>query len=214
MKRKFVSKVLNLMLREAKDRGAEVFSVGELVHGNPYRSLIFSILSARTKDATTIAICKKLFKKYPTVHRLAKADVKEVEKIIYGVGFYRQKARYIVNAARMIVEEFDGKVPSDYDSLMKIPGVGRKVANVVLLHVFGKNRIPVDTHVHRISNRLGWVKTKKPEQTEEALMKLVSPSLWHKVNRAMVAYGQTVCLPRNPKCKECKIRGICAYYQY
>jgi endonuclease-3 len=214
MKRKLISKVLDLMLREAKKRGAEVFSVSELMHDNPYRSLIFSILSARTKDATTIAVCKKLFRKYPTIHKLANADVKEVEKAVYGVGFYRQKARYIVNAARMVVEEFDGKIPSDYDALVRIPGVGRKVANVVLLHVFGKNRIPVDTHVHRISNRLGWVKTEKPEQTEEALMKLVPRSLWRKVNRAMVAYGQTVCLPRNPKCKECKIRSICAYYKY
>ncbi|NYZ77749.1 endonuclease III [Candidatus Micrarchaeota archaeon] len=201
------------MLSEAQKRNAPVFSIGGFIENDPFRSLIFSILSARTKDAATLAACKKLFKKFPNARKLASANRKTVEHLIYGVGFYRQKAKYVIRAASMVVREFGGRVPDEFDELVKIPGVGRKVANVLLLYTFGEDRIPVDTHVHRISNRLGWVKTKTPEQTEYALMKLVPQGLWREVNHAMVAYGQTVCLPRNPKCKACRVREYCTYYK-
>lgn len=201
------------MLSEARERSAPVFSIGEFVGSSPFRSLIFSILSARTKDEASLKAAKRLFSVYPNAQKLAIADKKKIAKLIYGVGFYKQKAKYVINAARMIVDEFGGKVPDKFDKLIKIPGVGRKIANVLLLYTFGEDRIPVDTHVHRISNRLGWVRTKKPEQTEKELMKKVPRSLWREVNHAMVAYGQTVCLPRNPKCRECRVRKYCKYYK-
>jgi endonuclease-3 len=206
-------KILDVMLKEAEKRNAPVFTIRDFNGDDPFRSLIFSILSSRTKDPASLIAAKKLFSKYPSARRLAKAERKKVEKLIHNVGFYRQKAKYVIGAARMVVKDFNGKVPDDYDNLVKIPGVGRKVANVLLAYTFEEDRIPVDTHVHRISNRLGWVKTKKPEQTEEALMKLIPKRLWTKVNSAMVAYGQTVCLPRNPKCPECKIKKYCRYYK-
>lgn len=201
------------MLREAEKRNAPVFTIDDFNGDDPFRSLIFSILSARTKDPASLIAAKRLFSKYPNARKLAKAERKKVEKLIHNVGFYRQKTKYVIGAAKMVVKDFNGKVPEDYENLVKLPGVGRKVANVLLAYTFDEDRIPVDTHVHRISNRLGWVKTKKPEQTEEALMKLVPKRLWTKVNSAMVSYGQTVCLPRNPKCSICKIRDYCRYYE-
>ncbi len=213
MKQTLISRILNTMLSEAEKRNAPVFEIGNFGEGDPFRSLIFSILSARTKDPVSLKAAKKLFSKYPNARRLAKTNRKKVEKLIHSVGFYRQKAKYVIGAARMVVKEFGGKVPDKFDDLVKIPGVGRKVANVLLLYTFGEDRIPVDTHVHRISNRLGWVKTKKPEQTEEALMKKMPHMLWRQINHAMVSYGQTVCLPRNPKCSDCKIRNYCRYYK-
>lgn len=201
------------MLREAEKRNAPVFTIDDFNGDDPFRSLIFSILSARTKDPASLIAAKRLFSKYPNARKLAKAERKKVEKLIHNVGFYRQKTKYVIGAAKMVVKDFNGKVPEDYENLVKLPGVGRKVANVLLAYTFDEDRIPVDTHVHRISNRLGWVKTKKPEQTEEALMKLVPKRLWTKVNSAMVSYGQTVCIPRNPKCSICKIRDYCRYYE-
>lgn len=206
-------RILGLMLKEAEKRNAPVFTIEDFNGDDPFRSLIFSILSARTKDPASLIAAKKLFSVYPDARSLAKADRRKVEKLIHNVGFYRQKTKYVIGAAKMVIRDFGGKVPGNYDELIKIPGVGRKVANVLLAYTFGEDRIPVDTHVHRISNRLGWVKTKKPEQTETALMKLVPKRLWTKVNSAMVSYGQTVCLPRNPKCGECKIRKYCRYYR-
>ena len=200
------------MLKEAEKRNAPVFTIEDFNGDDPFRSLIFSILSARTKDPASLIAAKKLFSKYPTARKLAKADRKKVEKLIHNVGFYRQKTKYVIGAAKMVAKDFKGEVPDDYNELVKLPGVGRKVANVLLAYTFDEDRIPVDTHVHRISNRLGWVKTKKPEQTEERLMKLVPKRLWTKVNTAMVSYGQTICLPRNPKCSICRIRKYCRYY--
>jgi len=205
-------KILNVMYDEGRKRGAPVFTIGKLVRENPYRSLIFTILSARTKDANTIKVCTKLFKQYPTFQKLAKADRKKVEKLIYGIGFYKQKSKYITNAAKMVVKDFNGKLPGDIEDLVKLPGVGRKVANILLIHVHRKDSIAVDVHVHRISNRLGIVNTKKPEQTEKELKKKIPKKLWTKVNTSMVAYGQTLCLPRNPMCDICRVKKYCRYY--
>lgn len=208
-----IGKILNVMYEEGRKRNAPVFTIGKLVRENPYRSMVFTILSARTKDANNLKVCTRLFKEYPTFQKLAKADRKKVEKLIYGIGFYKQKSKYIINAAKMVVTDFNGKLPDDIEGLVKLPGVGRKVANILLIHVHKKDSIAVDVHVHRISNRLGWVKTKKPEQTEEKLMKIVPKRLWTKVNTAMVSYGQTICQPRNPKCGECKVKNYCRYYR-
>lgn len=195
------------MLKEGRSRKAPVFRVSR-VADSPFRALVFTILSARTKDDATIKAAKALLGKAKTPKKLSAMRAQEIEKAIYGVGFHRQKAKNLKKTAG-ILARIGGKVPDSMERLLKLPGVGRKTANIVLSHAFGKDAIAVDTHVHRISNRLGLVRTKTPEKTELALMGRIPKRFWKKLNLAMVSYGQTVCLPRNPRCSECGIRKIC-----
>ncbi len=178
-------------------------------HYPPYKILIGTILSARAKDEMTIPISEKLFKKYPTAKRLADAKISDVKKIIKSIGFYNNKARNIVKTAQMLVNEFKGKVPERKDELMKMPGVGSKVAGCVLVYAFGKEAVPTDTHVHRLSNRLGWVKTKTPEKTEKALEKIFPKKYWMLINDSLVHHGKTICQPITPKCSECVVEKYC-----
>ncbi len=179
--------------------------------GDPFRVLIATVISARTKDEVTEEASRKLFKKFPTPRALANADPKEVAKLIYPAGFYKTKAKRLVEIARIIVEEYDGKVPSSPEALMKLPGVGRKTANIVLAYAFGIPAVPVDTHVHRISNRLGLVKTKTPEETERELKRVLPKRYWIDINWMLVKFGQTICRPINPKCSECPLHDLCDY---
>ncbi len=195
--------------RWSRDR-ATVKMMMEVHRFDPYRHLIMTILSAQTRDDITAPVAKKLFEVAPTPEKLANMPVEEIEKIIKPLGFYRKKARYIKEAARMIVEEFGGKVPNDPEKLMRIPGVGRKVANVFLSHVYGKDVIGVDVHVHRISNRWNLVKTKTPEQTERELYKVLPRKYWKDYNLYVVALGQAICGAK-PKCYECPLKEICPY---
>lgn len=174
-----------------------------------YRHLIGTILSARVRDETTDVLCRRLFRRYPTPHDLAKATPREVRPLIRSSGYYRQKSRYIVESARRLVEMYGGRVPSTREELMQFPGVGRKVANCVLVYAFGKPAIAVDTHVHRVSNRLGWVRTRTPEKTELALERLIPERDWLVVNELLVAHGKAVCRPIGPKCGECGIATWC-----
>jgi endonuclease-3 len=153
-----------------------------------------------------------LFSKFDTAEKLAKAPLPEVERLVRPSGFYKMKARYVKAAAAKIMEGFDGEVPRDMESLLTIPAVGRKTANCVLVYGFGVPAIPVDVHVHRISNRLGLVKTRDPEETELALEKAVPRRYWIEINRLMVRHGQETCLPRNPKCPRCDLRDLCAHW--
>ncbi|MFA5077441.1 MAG: endonuclease III [Candidatus Micrarchaeia archaeon] len=198
-----------MIVREAKRNGAPVLKIGDFTKGDKFKSLVFTILSARTKDETTLKACEKLFSRVRGPWELAGMKRGNVAKLIYGVGFYRQKAGYLIEMANQLVYDFDAKVPSDFEKLMKLPGVGRKTANVVLAHAFGKDAIGVDVHVHRISNRLGIVKTKKPEKTEEKLKLVVPKRLWKHLNIVLVAHGQTTCLPKVPLCSRCVIRRYC-----
>ena len=181
--------------------------------GNPFSILIGTILSARTKDENTAKVVKKLFSKYKSVHALAKAKVNDVEKLIKSIGFYHVKAKRIINVASIISSQYKGKVPNDFDELLKLPGVGRKTANCVLVYAFDIPAIPVDTHVHRISNRLGLVNTKTPEETEFELMKKIPKKYWLEINDTFVMYGQNICKPISPQCSVCKIKNICKYYE-
>ncbi|MFQ5573544.1 MAG: endonuclease III domain-containing protein [Nitrosopumilaceae archaeon] len=181
--------------------------------GGPFSILIGTILSARTKDENTAKVVKKLFSKYKSPHDLSKAKVKDVEKIIKSIGFYHVKAKRIVNVASIVSSEYKGKVPNDFEELLKLPGVGRKTANCVLVYAFDNPAIPVDTHVHRISNRLGLVQTKTPEETEFALMKTIPKKYWLEINDTFVMYGQNICKPISPMCDVCKIKKICKYYK-
>ena len=175
--------------------------------------LIGTILSARTKDETTAKAVKRLFSKYKTPKQLANAKVKDIEKIIKPVGFFHVKSKRIIEVAKIIDSQFKGMVPDDLETLVKLPGVGRKTANCVLVYAFEKPAIPVDIHVHRISNRLGLVETKTPEDTEQELMKKIPKKYWIDINDTFVMYGQNICKPISPMCNVCKIKRNCKYYK-
>ena len=181
-------------------------------HG-PFSILIGTILSARTKDESTTRIVKDLFKVYKNAKQLANAKVKDVEKIIKSIGFYHVKAKRIIDVAKIIDSQYKGKVPDNLEKLVELPGVGRKTANCVLVYAYEKPAIPVDIHVHRISNRLGLVQTKNPEETEFELMKKIPKKFWLDINDTFVMYGQNICKPISPMCNVCKIKNSCNYYK-
>lgn len=179
----------------------------------PFSILIGTILSARTKDETTTKVVQELFSKYESPKSLANAKLKDIEKLIKSIGFYHVKARRIIEVASIINAKFKGKVPDNLDELTSLPGVGRKTANCVLVYAFDKPAIPVDIHVHRISNRLGLVETKTPEETEFELTKKIPKKYWLRINDTFVMYGQNICKPITPLCKVCKIKRYCKYYR-
>jgi len=182
------------------------------VRDDPFRVLIGCILSQRTKDETTDAAYRRLFSRFSGPEDLARADPAEIEELIYPVGFYRNKSRTIVKAARYVLDEFDGVVPDRFEDLVKIPGIGRKCANIVLAYAFGKPAIPVDTHVFRVAKRLGIVPPDaKPEDVEDALKRIVPEEFWIPVNHALVRFGRAVCKPVGPKCNRCPLREVCAF---
>ncbi len=179
----------------------------------PFSILIGTILSARTKDESTTKVVKVLFSKYKNPKQLANAKLKDVEKIIKPIGFYHVKSKRIIEVAKIIDSKYKGKVPEDLDTLVELPGVGRKTANCVLVYAFEKPAIPVDIHVHRISNRLGLVETKNPEDTEQELMKKIDKKFWIDINDTFVMYGQNICKPISPMCDVCKIKQSCKFYK-
>jgi len=179
----------------------------------PFSILIGTILSARTKDENTTKVVKKLFSRYRTPKALAKAKIRDVEKLIKSIGFYHVKAKRIVEVAKIINSQYKGKVPENFEKLLELPGVGRKTANCVLVYAFDTPAIPVDTHVHRISNRLGLVDTKMPEETEMELRKKIPKKYWLQINDTFVMFGQNICKPISPLCSICKIKTKCNYYK-
>jgi len=179
----------------------------------PFSILIGTILSARTKDETTTKAVKALFLKYKNPKDLSNAKIKDVEKIIKSIGFFHVKSKRIVEVAKIIHQKYKDKVPEDLDTLVQLPGVGRKTANCVLVYAFEKPAIPVDIHVHRISNRLGLVDTKNPEETEQELMKKIDKKYWIEINDTFVMYGQNICKPISPMCNVCKIKKRCKFYK-
>jgi len=203
-----IGKIISILKKDT--RKYEVPIVTEVSQrGNPYRVLISCLLSLRTKDETTAAASKRLFKQAPTPKKLASMPTKQIEKLIYPVGFYKTKARRIKDIANILVKKYNSKVPDDLDELLKLHGVGRKTANIVVTIAFKKQGVAVDTHVHRISNRLGYVKTKTPEKTEFALRKKLPKKHWLIYNDLLVTWGQNVCKPISPFCSKCRIRPYC-----
>jgi len=177
---------------------------------DPFRVLIATMLSAQTKDAVTHAASTRLFRVARTPRTLAALPVSTIEKLIYPVSFYRTKARHVKDACRQLIERFDGRVPASMEDLLTLPGVGRKTANLVLILSHGsRDNICVDTHVHRIANRLGWVTTKTPERTEAALYRAVPKKWWADVNLYLVTWGQNVCRPVYPRCGACVASALC-----
>ena len=170
-------------------------------------------LHARTEDSTTIPLAEKMFEKYKTPEDFVRLSVHDIEKLIFPVGFYRTKARHIKNLCEILLARYEGQVPHEIEKLLALPGVGRKTANCVLAYAFHVPCIPVDIHVHRISNRIGLVKTATPEETEQQLMNVNPRNNWLDINELFVVHGQTICLPRRPKCGQCPLLVWCDYGQ-
>ena len=179
---------------------------------DPFKILISTILSARTRDSNTRLVTERLFKSHNTPKLIAEEDIEVIEDLIRASGFYKVKAARIKEVSRIILEEYNSQVPDDFEELNNLPGVGAKTANCVLVYAFKIPAIPVDTHVHRIPNRLGWIKTTRPGQTEGELKRLIPKAEWIRLNRVLVRFGQQVCLPIHPKCDICSINTICAKY--
>ena len=195
-------------LIDAKQPRSEFVELMEQFH-DPYLVLIGCILSLRTNDKTTYPATLRMLELAKTPEEMSEVSVNDLAQAIYPVGFYENKARQIIELSRQIVEELDGKVPDEIEELIKFNGVGRKTANLVLAKGFNKSAICVDVHVHRIFNRLGYIKTKTPEETEFALRVKLPKKHWLDINTLMVTHGQNVCKPQRPKCSECPIERWC-----
>lgn len=210
---KDIIRKMELILCGSKSPRSTALQTLQREEGNDhFRILIGTVLSARSRDERTTKIVHDLFLRFRNSRELAEADLEEIKGIIRSIGFYNVKAKRIKDIARIITEDYDGKVPETLESLLQLPGVGRKTANCVLVYGFNKPAIPVDVHVHRISNRLGIVDTKSPEITEIELCKIIDRKNWTRINNTFVKYGQSVCLPRGPKCGQCQLQDSCRYY--
>jgi endonuclease-3 len=203
-----VLKSIGKAIRSMEEPAVE--KIAEETHDDPFRVLIATLLSAQTKDAVTAGASARLFKVAYTPKTMAALTVGRIERLIYPVSFYRTKARHVKQACRQILDDFGGVVPRTMEELLTLAGVGRKTANLVLiLSHASRDNICVDTHVHRISNRLGWVKTRTPDQTEQALYRVVPRKWWPDVNLYLVTWGQNVCKPVYPRCRACVVSALC-----
>jgi endonuclease III len=205
-------KVLKL-IRETIHQNTALRNVSSASDSTPFRVLIATMLSARTRDPVTELVSAKLFRIYPDAKSLSRAKVSRVEKIIRPVNFYHTKALRLVQVSRIISKCYNGETPVKMEQLLELPGVGRKTANCVLVYAYKTPAIPVDVHVHRISNRIGLVDTRSPELTETELSRIYDQKYWLSVNELFVAFGQTVCKPIVPRCGICNVRPLCDYYR-
>jgi endonuclease-3 len=203
-----IGKILKIL---AKQQG--ITMLGQMSKEPAWQILISTILSARANDKATLPASKELFRRYKTIKTLADANPNDVKKIIRKTVYFNQKTKYIQKTAKMLLDKYKGNVPSDMDKLMEFPGVGHKVAGCVLVYAFNKPALPIDTHCHRISNRLGLVKTKTAEQTMKALQRTLPKKYWLVFNELLVIHGQTICRPVNPRCDVCPIKKYCDYYR-
>ncbi|TXJ43508.1 endonuclease III [Brachyspira aalborgi] len=214
MNDKDIDKIMKELLKVTKSMPMPVVTEIKLVtNRDAYKILISTMLSLRTKDSTTRDASMRLFEKVGNPKDMLKLSEEEIAKLIYPVGFYRVKAKNILEVSKTIIDDYNGKVPDEIDELLKLRGVGRKVANLVVTEAFDKYGICVDTHVHRISNRFGYVSTKKPEQTEFALRKKLPKKYWRVYNDTLVIYGQNLCKPINPLCNQCSVSKYCDYFK-
>ncbi len=204
-----MDEIVKILRKEVKNYNVPIVDLIKVKTNDPFKILIATILSARTNDKTTSVVCSNLFKKVKNFEDLSKLSVKQIEKLIYPVGFYKNKAKQLKELPSVIFSEFNGKIPSSIEDLVKLPGVGRKTANLVRVTAFNKDGICVDTHVHRIMNRIGYVKTKTPYETEMVLRKKLPRKYWKEINYLLVSYGQNTCVPISPFCSKCVIREYC-----
>jgi len=204
-----IGKVVEILRRERGKWDVPVVSLMAQTGSDPFKILVSTVLSLRTKDKVTEEASNRLFQVVKSPEDLLKLTEDEISNLIYPVGFYRRKAKNLREIAKILVEKYQGKVPDSLEELLKLPGVGRKTANLVVTLGFGKPGICVDTHVHRIMNRLGFVKTKTPEETEFSLRKKLPREYWIEINELLVALGQHICHPTSPKCSQCPISELC-----
>jgi len=205
---------IHQMVYGSTDKRATALAELQAAEGtDPFRILISTILSHRTRDENTTRATENLFSVYKTPAQLANAKPRVVRRLIKQSGFYNMKTRSIMRVSKQLVDEFGSKVPDNEEDLLRLYSVGRKTANCVLVYAFNKPAIPVDTHVHRISNRLGLVKTRNPEETEAALVKTVQRRYWLELNDLFVRFGQTTCKPIGPHCWSCTLTESCVYYR-
>lgn len=205
-----ISKIFSILGMEIQKYDVPVVELIKSRGSSPFKILVATILSARTRDEVTAKASEKLFRKAGSLKSLKKLSLKDIEEAIKGVGFYRTKARYLKLLPEVIEKRFNGKIPETIERLIELPGVGRKTANLVLASAFGKHAICVDTHVHRISNRIGIVDTKTPLETEIALKERIPKRYWNYINYYFVAFGQKICRPISPRCSICPIQEYCA----
>jgi len=207
-----IDEIFILLKKELKkyDAPIDLKKKWDKIINTPYTTLISCILSLRTKDEVTDKASITLLSKYNTPNKIIKLSENQIQKMIYPVGFYKTKSKRIKEISKTLVEKYNGKVPKDFDELVKLKGVGRKTANIVMVYGHKKNDfLPIDTHCHRIPNRLGWIKTKTPEQTEKELKKILPKKYWYDFNHLFVKFGQTICLPISPYCSKCPITNFC-----
>ena len=176
---------------------------------NAFKILIACLLSLRTRDENTEKVSKALFAIADTPEKISKLPTKKLEKLIFSSGHYKKKAKTLKHVSKILIEKYQGKVPNKKEELLSIKGIGPKTANIVLAFAFEKNVLPIDTHCHRIPNRLGWVKTKTPEQTEKELIKILLKKYWKEFNGIFVLFGRTICQPISPWCSKCPIEKYC-----
>jgi endonuclease-3 len=196
-----------------QDKSFDIAQGKQPHNADPFRVLISTLLSQRTRDETTDAVTSRLFTKHKTPEDFIRLPSQEIERLIKKVGFYRVKAKRIKEISAILKRRWNSTVPSSMEALLSLPGVGRKTANCVLAHGFGIPALPVDTHVHRIPNRLGIVRTRTPEETERALMALMSKEYWGWLNKAIIAFGKETCKPIRPLCRECELSVVCVYHR-
>ena len=204
-----IDRVYKILEKEFQKFDSPVVDLVEAQTKDPFKILITTILSARTKDTTTSEVVLKMFEYIHTPDDLAKYTLEELEEMIYPVGFFRNKALHLLKLPKVLKDKYNNIVPQEIDELLELPGVGRKTANLVRAIAFKKPAICVDVHVHRISNRLGYVKTSKPLETEMKLREILPPKYWLNYNSFLVAFGQNHCTPVNPKCSTCPIYNDC-----
>lgn len=205
----FFDNLMSILEVETSKYTIPVVSLVEIHYNDPFAILVSTLLSLRTKDETTALAFKKLYKVAKKPEDILNIDDKKLEELIYPVGFYKTKAKRLKQICKILIEKYNGEVPDTMEKLLELPGVGRKTANLVLAVGFKKEGMCVDTHVHRISNRLGIIKTKNPFETEMALRQILPTKYWEKYNQYLVAWGQNVCKPISPFCSKCKINKFC-----
>ena len=204
-----IGKVYDILKKEVINYNVPVVNIIQVQTKDPFKVLITTILSARTKDEVTYLAAKKLFSKIKNIKDLEKISKKDIEKLIYPVGFYTTKAKNLKLLPKILKKEFNNIIPNTVEELIKLPGVGRKTANLVVTIAFDKHAICVDTHVHRIMNRLGYIKTKTPHETEMRLRKKLPKKYSKTINSILVAFGQNTCKPISPFCSKCPVYNEC-----
>jgi endonuclease III len=204
-----IDQFIRIIRKNHKNLNAPVITFMASKGSTPFEILVSTLLSLRTKDEVTLGAASRLFAKARTPDELLALSSENIEKLIYPVGFYHTKAERLLSISQIILEKYDGRVPDDMDQLLALPGVGRKTANLVLSEGFGQQAVCVDTHVHRISNRIGYVDTPTPEKTEFALREKLPRKYWNDYNEMLVALGQTICKPVSPFCSRCPATRIC-----